>query len=426
MTRNGTYMLTINASSLRANMNDAAATSTSGSDSSSDPAGFSSLLRQSQAAAAPAKPATAAPRPTASSAHDDAVDHAPDRARDPEPAQSADHDTEAPAEPNESATASDSANRTRAQAKSKPRGDSAPRTAKPANEAGTSDANLADKTAPANTGAANTPSTQLDPNVAQWLAAQQRPAPAAKSGDGTQAATDAAANALGDATDSTKGARTDDAAIGADPKDKTGHGALRFAPAADAAGLDAARAEPHITEVTAASTTHAADKADGVLSTSLQPTPTALREAAAPASVAIATPVNAPEFAQTLGVQMSVFAKDGVQQAELHLNPAEMGPVSVQIVMDGTQARIDFGADVAATRHAIEAGLPELASALRDAGFTLAGGGVSQHSSSRGDSGQPNGGNTRRTLRPVSDDGVARVSTAARRVVTPGGVDLYA
>ena len=53
-----------------------------------------------------------------------------------------------------------------------------------------------------------------------------------------------------------------------------------------------------------------------------------------------------------------------------------MGPVSVQIVMDGTQARIDFGADLAATRHTIEAGLPELASALRDAGFTLVGGGV--------------------------------------------------
>jgi len=92
--------------------------------------------------------------------------------------------------------------------------------------------------------------------------------------------------------------------------------------------------------------------------------------------VTIATPVAAPVFAQSLGLQMSVLARDGVQHAELHLNPADMGPVSVQIVMDGTQARVDFGADVAATRHAIEAGLPELASALRDAGFTLAGGGV--------------------------------------------------
>jgi len=125
-------------------------------------------------------------------------------------------------------------------------------------------------------------------------------------------------------------------------------------------------------------------------------------------------------------VQLSVFAKDGVQRAELHLNPAEMGPVSVQIVMEGTQARIDFGADVAATRHAIEAGLPELASALRDAGFTLAGGGVSQHSGQRGDGRQADGGSPQRGQRTASDEAVARVTTAARRVVTRGGVDLYA
>jgi len=420
-------MLTINASSLRAPLSDAAATPTSGSDSSSDPAGFSSLLRQSQAAAAPPKPATTSPKSTAPSTRDDAAARTADRTQDAEPPQSADHDTEASAEANESATANDATSRTRAQAKAKPRADYASRTAKPASEATTSDAKLADKAAPANAAAAATaPSAQIDPNVAQWLAAQQRQTSAAKAGADTQATSDAAANALVDTNATIKGARADDTAIGADPKDKAGHCVLRFAAAADAAGLEAARIEPRAADVTAASTAHAADKADGVPATSLQPAPTAPREAAAPASAAIATPVNAPDFAQTLGVQMSMFAKDGVQQAELHLNPAEMGPVSVQIVMDGTQARIDFGADVAATRHAIEAGLPELASALRDAGFTLAGGGVSQHSNSRGDGGQADGGNTRRSLRPVSDDSVARVNTAARRVVTNGGVDLYA
>jgi flagellar hook-length control protein FliK len=141
------------------------------------------------------------------------------------------------------------------------------------------------------------------------------------------------------------------------------------------------------------------------------------------------TPIDAPDFAQTLGVQMSVFAKEGVQQAELHLNPADMGPVSVQIVMDGTQARIDFGADIAATRHAIEAGLPELASALRDAGYTLAGGGVSQHAGSRGQHGgssSPDGQARRGGAKAVSEESVTRVANAARRIVSRGGVDLYA
>jgi len=106
-----------------------------------------------------------------------------------------------------------------------------------------------------------------------------------------------------------------------------------------------------------------------------------------------------------------------------------MGPVSVQIVMDGTQARVDFGADVAATRHAIEAGLPELASALRDAGFTLAGGGVSQHSRGRGDGSGGDASSGPGTRRAASADAVDRADAsgrAARRVVRLGGLDLYA
>ena len=417
-------MLTINASSLRANLNDAVATPPSG-DSSSDPAGFSSLLRQSQAAA-PMTPAVAAMKVNAPAARDDSVARAPDHAPDSEPTTAADHDAATPAEADAAAT-SDAASRTRAQLKPKVRAsDAAAHAAKPASGATDSAPKSADKTA-ADSTTAKAPTAQLDPNIAHWLAALQRPATDAKAGDGAQATADADASTLGDATASAKGARVGDTALGADPRDKAGLDTSRFAAAAaDAAGLDAARVESHTTEVAAAPTTHAPGKADGVLAASLQPTPTALREAAAPVSVAITTPVNAPDFAQTLGMQMSVLTKDGVQQAELHLNPAEMGPVSVQIVMDGTQARIDFGADTAATRHAIEAGLPELASALRDAGFTLAGGGVSQHSSSRRDSGDADGSESRRSGRAVSADSVARVSTAARRVVTNGGVDLYA
>jgi len=105
-----------------------------------------------------------------------------------------------------------------------------------------------------------------------------------------------------------------------------------------------------------------------------------------------------------------------------------MGPVSVQIVMDGTQARIDFGADVAATRHAIEAGLPELASALRDAGFTLAGGGVSQHAGGRqgsdGDGARRDGGAARSGVSAI--DGSDSTSRVVRMRVAAGGVDVYA
>jgi flagellar hook-length control protein FliK len=142
-------------------------------------------------------------------------------------------------------------------------------------------------------------------------------------------------------------------------------------------------------------------------------------------TASLATPVDAPDFAATFGAQVSVFVRDGVQHAELHLHPADMGPVSISITLDGTQARVDFGADVAATRQAIESGLPELASALSDAGFTLAGGGVAQHSrSSNGDGGDADANRSPQARHaPVRS---AIVDVVATRRIAAGGVDVYA
>jgi flagellar hook-length control protein FliK len=144
-------------------------------------------------------------------------------------------------------------------------------------------------------------------------------------------------------------------------------------------------------------------------------------------SVTLSAPVQSPEFRELLGSQISLLAKDGVQSAELHLNPAEMGPVSVQITLDGTQARVDFGADSAQTRQHIEASLPELASALRDAGLTLSGGGVSQHAHGRENPQDPAPNSPRNPLAQGQDgvDTVARGPVSTRRVAL-GGVDLYA
>lgn len=103
----------------------------------------------------------------------------------------------------------------------------------------------------------------------------------------------------------------------------------------------------------------------------------------AAASASVSTPLSDPGFHEALGMQVSLLAREGIQKAELRLNPADMGPVSVQITMNGDQARVDFGADLAKTRQALEAGWAELAASLREAGFTLSGGGVSQHARDR-------------------------------------------
>jgi flagellar hook-length control protein FliK len=146
-----------------------------------------------------------------------------------------------------------------------------------------------------------------------------------------------------------------------------------------------------------------------------------------PANVTVPAALDSPDFAQAFGVQVSVLARDGVHEARLHLNPAEMGPVSVQIAMDGERAHIDFGAQAAATRSAIEASLPELAAALRDAGLTLSGGGVSQHTPGRGDAERGSRDGAATTTRESASAATGTTSRPAwRGRASPGGVDLYA
>lgn len=124
-----------------------------------------------------------------------------------------------------------------------------------------------------------------------------------------------------------------------------------------------------------------------------------MRAPALPIDVALPVPVGSTHFREALNVQVSVLARDGVHHAELHLNPADLGPLSVQITLDGQQAQVHFGCDSAQTRQIVESGLPSLAAALRDAGLTLSGGGVSQHApgqrqAARQSPNRPDGGHT--------------------------------
>jgi hypothetical protein len=148
-------------------------------------------------------------------------------------------------------------------------------------------------------------------------------------------------------------------------------------------------------------------------------------EAAAPATATVSTAVGDPGFHEALAAQVSVFARGGLSKAELHLNPAELGPVSVQITMNGDQARVDFGADRAQTRQVIEAGWAELATALKGAGFTLSGGGVSEQAQRQASQQQtaPRNGRTDRSV--VADD-VPVASIVAARPRAGSALDLYA
>lgn len=155
------------------------------------------------------------------------------------------------------------------------------------------------------------------------------------------------------------------------------------------------------------------------------------------------TPVGQPGFADELVQTASQIAQQvhaaqqGTHEVTLHLHPAEMGPVTVAIEMNGGAARIEFGASQAATREHLQASLPALAEALRADGLTLAHGAVSDqpgadHPSRRPTSGQPGssgrGGRVERVEPGTGDDGLSgstsRVTTLLQR--RSGGLDLFA
>ncbi len=147
-----------------------------------------------------------------------------------------------------------------------------------------------------------------------------------------------------------------------------------------------------------------------------------MADAPAPVQVSLDTPVNRPEFRDELAAQVSSFAHDGIQEAVLNLNPAEMGPITVQIVLDGTQATVDFQALQPATRELIEASLPALASALHGEGLTLSGGSVGdQRSPSQGDAQSRGGRQGAEGTDPL--DGTPPRAPVRR---TEGALDLYA
>jgi flagellar hook-length control protein FliK len=105
---------------------------------------------------------------------------------------------------------------------------------------------------------------------------------------------------------------------------------------------------------------------------------TAGNSAATPAQAPVPAALGSPDFAPQVGAQISTFVRDGVQHAQLHLNPAEMGPVTVQIQLEGLTAQVHLMAEHAPTRQALEQAMPQLAGSLREAGLTLTGGGVFQ------------------------------------------------
>lgn len=98
---------------------------------------------------------------------------------------------------------------------------------------------------------------------------------------------------------------------------------------------------------------------------------TATTTASPQAQAPIDVPVKDTAWGGMLGERVVVMANNQLQNAEIRLTPAELGPLRVQVAVEDGAANVTFHAQHAVTREAIEQALPRLRELLAENGLTL-------------------------------------------------------
>lgn len=156
--------------------------------------------------------------------------------------------------------------------------------------------------------------------------------------------------------------------------------------------------------------------------------PPAQAPAPAPAaSFPLTVPFSDPRFGDALSERVTWLVREGLQTAELTLHPKELGPIRIELALDGEAASIGFSATQADTRAAIEQALPRLREMLASQGLQLGGALIDAGAGQKGNGDAPRGRGGRGDAREPSGSAPATAGAAtAPRAVPSGRVDVFA
>jgi flagellar hook-length control protein FliK len=129
----------------------------------------------------------------------------------------------------------------------------------------------------------------------------------------------------------------------------------------------------------------------------------------APATLEVHTPVGTRGWDTAMAASVAWQATEKVQEAQIKLNPPELGPVEVRLHMDGDKASVQFIAHSATTRAALEDAMPQLRDMLASSGLHLADSSVSSQSSEGRD-------------QPGAENGAGRAGNLVEEEVVGSGV----
>jgi len=142
-------------------------------------------------------------------------------------------------------------------------------------------------------------------------------------------------------------------------------------------------------------------------------------------------PLTHPEWSKDLGNQIIWMNSKELSTAEIKMNPEHLGPISVRIDLTQDQASVEFTAQHAAVKEALEASIPKLREMLGTQQLNLTNVTISQSTTSdQGQSQSPYQSFSRTPERQEQGtEGVAGLSEEAvanRVVVNKGLLSVYA
>ncbi|MGL4474985.1 MAG: flagellar hook-length control protein FliK, partial [Shewanella sp.] len=131
-------------------------------------------------------------------------------------------------------------------------------------------------------------------------------------------------------------------------------------------------------------------------------------------------------FAPVMRSQLLAMVSQGIGQAEIRLDPPELGSLLVRIQVQGDQTQVQFVAASAQTRDMLEQAMPKLRDLLNDQGMQLADSQVSEQGKEQQQQGKQEGGIEGQTdmLTELSS---AELETSSNQTTSYAqGIDYYA
>jgi flagellar hook-length control protein FliK len=150
---------------------------------------------------------------------------------------------------------------------------------------------------------------------------------------------------------------------------------------------------------------------------------TASTDAAPAPTMRVNADVDSAEFPQSLADRVSFMVDNSWSNAKLQVNPPQLGPIELQIAVQGDHAQVMMSTHSALTRDALESSVPKLREMLNSQGFTQVNVDVSQRSFQERSAYTPPYGWTPSPAGSVAPAAIS--STAAPRTLL-GVVDAYA